>query len=392
MVNKHPNDFFADSLIYGRAYRLNILKSHIIGNSATTQCAGIRIEHGDKPYSLADVMIDGCVIEENHSDVYSPLRIAGNFEDFEVSNTVIKNNTTLRWAGGAGFLGGCTGEVSNCLILSNYAYYSEGKGTMNGVAVGNGSKVSFFNCTFSDTSQAGGYGLSMRRNTRVYLTNCILWSAGNNPVYIETMTEPGCELFINFCAVENGMDSLYVSDSLSVVYWGDGNIESDPLFTDPAAFDYHLQSTSRCIGTGVNCLQLSDEWQCAPTFDMEGRKRPYPDGSECDMGAYEHELGMPLVFRSLPAVLPESFNLFQNYPNPFNPKTVIRYQLPVPCHTNLCIYNLLGQKVATLVSGEQPPGYYEFSWDASGLPSGIYFCRLETEAGFLITRKMMLLQ
>jgi flagellar hook assembly protein FlgD len=54
----------------------------------------------------------------------------------------------------------------------------------------------------------------------------------------------------------------------------------------------------------------------------------------------------------------------QNYPNPFNPKTAIGYQLSAVSTVELSIYNLLGQKVATLVSGKQAAGQHQIEWDA----------------------------
>jgi hypothetical protein len=71
--------------------------------------------------------------------------------------------------------------------------------------------------------------------------------------------------------------------------------------------------------------------------------------------------------------IPQKFALYQNYPNPFNPSTTISYDLPQRARVKLAIYNLLGQEVATLVDGEQEPGRYNINFDASGLPSGIYF-------------------
>lgn len=89
---------------------------------------------------------------------------------------------------------------------------------------------------------------------------------------------------------------------------------------------------------------------------------------------------------------PERFVLGQNYPNPFNPTTMIGYQLAAFSEVKLSIYNILGQKVATLVSEKQPKGTYSIQWDASGFASGIYLYRLETNQGVLKTKKLILLK
>jgi hypothetical protein len=89
--------------------------------------------------------------------------------------------------------------------------------------------------------------------------------------------------------------------------------------------------------------------------------------------------------------LPKSFGLLQNYPNPFNPTTSIEYALPRGGHVALKVYNVLGGEVATLVDGEQGAGTFKTTWDASGLPSGVYFYRL-TAGEHVQTRKMVLMK
>ena len=95
--------------------------------------------------------------------------------------------------------------------------------------------------------------------------------------------------------------------------------------------------------------------------------------------------------RSQEEGLPKSFELSQNYPNPFNPVTQIRYALPVGCKVKLEIYNILGQKVVTLVDGKQKAGYKTVRWDAGSLSSGIYFYRFKA-GEFTKARKMILLR
>jgi uncharacterized delta-60 repeat protein len=88
---------------------------------------------------------------------------------------------------------------------------------------------------------------------------------------------------------------------------------------------------------------------------------------------------------------PTKFKLFQNYPNPFNPITAIEFQIPKSIYVTLKIYNLLGEEVATLVSGQLVAGSYSYAWDGSRVASGVYLYRLEAE-GYVETRKMILLR
>ncbi len=88
---------------------------------------------------------------------------------------------------------------------------------------------------------------------------------------------------------------------------------------------------------------------------------------------------------------PKRYELSANYPNPFNPTTRIRYTLPRETKVRLEVFNILGQKVTTLVDQFQEPGYYNILWDASSLSGGIYFSRLQAEE-FNQTRKMILLK
>jgi hypothetical protein len=86
---------------------------------------------------------------------------------------------------------------------------------------------------------------------------------------------------------------------------------------------------------------------------------------------------------------PQGFELSQNYPNPFNPITQINYTLPRDGHVRLEIYNLLGQKVGTLVDEYQQAGQKTVNWEAKDLSSGIYFYKL-TAGDFTATKKMVL--
>ena len=88
---------------------------------------------------------------------------------------------------------------------------------------------------------------------------------------------------------------------------------------------------------------------------------------------------------------PASFELNQNYPNPFNPSTVISYSVPSASNVKLSIYNTLGQTVKVLESGFKPAGNYSATFNTTGLPSGVYFYKLEA-GQFSQIKKMILMK
>jgi hypothetical protein len=119
--------------------------------------------------------------------------------------------------------------------------------------------------------------------------------------------------------------------------------------------------------------------------------------SVIDFSDNESQLSDP-VSASITAIdksdhqLPVTYFLEQNYPNPFNPRTVIRWQLAGGSNVELSVYNLLGRKVATLVSERQEAGYYQITWDASGFACGVYLYRIMTDVGYIENKKMILLR
>ncbi len=95
-------------------------------------------------------------------------------------------------------------------------------------------------------------------------------------------------------------------------------------------------------------------------------------------------------------VIPGEFALHQNFPNPFNPSTEIRFDLPEAGKVNLAIYNLMGQKIRTLSSGEMTPGYHAIVWDGtndlgSQVATGMYFYAIQTSE-FQATKKMLFMK
>lgn len=89
--------------------------------------------------------------------------------------------------------------------------------------------------------------------------------------------------------------------------------------------------------------------------------------------------------------VPSAYQLYQNYPNPFNPVTKIEYGIPASGMVNMTVYDVLGREVAVVVNDYQKAGFYETTFDASSLPSGIYIYRI-TSGNFTESKKMTLVK
>ena len=95
--------------------------------------------------------------------------------------------------------------------------------------------------------------------------------------------------------------------------------------------------------------------------------------------------------RQLSNLIPKNYNLFQNYPNPFNSVTKIEFSIPIETYVTLEIYDVFGKKVRELIKKELPAGNYRVNFDATNLPSGIYYYRM-VAGSFSGTKKLALLK
>lgn len=144
-----------------------------------------------------------------------------------------------------------------------------------------------------------------------------------------------------------------------------------------------LSYANETIAAGpVNVIQVSDD----SSLDIELAEVELADGNG---GIIETEkIGS--------GVIPEQFELFQNYPNPFNPTTEIKFNLNVPTHVELTVYNILGQEVIRLADGEFPAGQHSVTWNSADrfgqtVASGIYLYRIKAGES-VASRKMVLLK
>jgi parallel beta-helix repeat protein/predicted outer membrane repeat protein len=277
-----------------------------------------------------------------------------------IKHNLIFGNSTGNSGGGIR----CSPESSS-IILGNLI--SNNSAALRGGGIScDSTEVILVNNTISENeAEVTGGGISCRTASTVTITNSILWanSAPDNP---EIEVAPSSDLTITYTGVQGG-------------WVGQGNLDLDPLFRDPGAGDFHLIAdycgdphNSPCIDAG-HPDSLDDSLDCGHGLGTD----------RADMGAYGGDnSGWPTGVEQEQTdnlLIPRRFLLHQNYPNPFNASTTIDYQLPGGGQVKLEIYNILGEKVATLFEGRQQPGYRSVVWEASSTGSGLYFYKLTVD-------------
>ncbi|MCB0744749.1 MAG: T9SS type A sorting domain-containing protein, partial [Ignavibacteriae bacterium] len=147
-------------------------------------------------------------------------------------------------------------------------------------------------------------------------------------------------------------------------------------------------------GHGLTTNEFNDAFGKVTVFGSDSVKLSLID--EFGTLFADHTLKSEMATSVAKNNLNNDFYLEQNYPNPFNPSTTIRYSIPKDIsnefqEVKLIISDILGCEVAILVHKKQRAGSYQVEWNASTMPSGVYFYRLSF-ADFLETKKMILLR
>ncbi len=248
--------------------------------------------------------------------------------------------------------------VSHNLIVNNSSGYIGGA-----IYVSSSSAEITNNTIYGNSTEEGCGGLYLGYGTPTICNN-IFWNNSSTLNDQELGPATALTLEVTYSVVQGGWPGV-------------GNIDSDPMFVDPANNDFHLLEGSPCINAGD------------PNMPTD------PDGTVSDIGAFYYPLPVG-VDDDAGGNLPDQFSLIQNYPNPFNPATIIEYNLPKRSHVTIEVYNLLGEKVKTLVDGEKSAGTYTITWDGTSLSgesvsTGVYFYRFQA-GDYVETKKMLLLK
>lgn len=244
------------------------------------------------------------------------------------------------------------------VYLSNATSFSYPDASQGNVAK---STATYATTHFTPMNQTGSYSLIMIPQESLQPVEDIEWSAGDE---IAVFTPDG------LCAAAAIIDG----DNCAVTVWGDNDITEE---TDGF---------------------LSGEQYSFVMWDAETGEEIPVNVSYAEGLSYFTPRGISIVdaigtdiITSVNDNMPGAFSLDQNYPNPFNPRTTISFTIPDESYVTLSVYNIVGERVATLVSDVVTPGKHTATWSGKTFASGVYIYRLETNT-FSDTKRMLLVK
>ncbi|MBD3218619.1 MAG: PKD domain-containing protein [candidate division Zixibacteria bacterium] len=235
------------------------------------------------------------------------------------------------------------------------------------------------NCTFYGNHAGDAGGAMYLYQSDPNVVNSILWNGSPQEIYCSA-NGLASNIMVAYSDIEGGQAGIITND-ISNIDWREGNINSDPLFSDPAGDDFNLQPFSPCVDAGTDYY----EYQGDVLVDIDAADY---NGTAPDMGALES--GTVSVIDEEMGIAGD-FTLHQNYPNPFNPVTNIRFAIPSARHVTLELYSTIGQKIKTLVNEAMPTGVHEVRFNGNDLSSGVYLYRIKA-GDFVDTRRMLLIK
>lgn len=364
-----------------------ITKNRISNNRVAKTSYGTRNGGGIYCKSSFAIILSDTIVGNSGNGIYN------QSDSSKTQKNIIKRNTENGISSSA-----------NGIIFQNIIELND----LNGIYSTSGSVIQ--NNVISKNKKSGIFLAASGQN----IFNNIFYSNGKYGMEEDgETTDPHLCAFNNFFGNSEGLyynEAATPITSLQVLYWQvpeckvdwytNNSIDTDPrfVFTSDDSIDYLLKNDSPCIDTGHPYPQFND------TEDPENpgyALNPAMGALRSDIGAFggSNKFDMPTSFRddqlNVAFQQPENFVLYQNFPNPFNPETQIMYQIPLQSHVRICIYNINGQVIKSILDENQEVGYYSVLWDGTddlGEPvsSGIYIYQITTN-NFQQTKKMLLL-
>ena len=278
-----------------------------------------------------------------------------------------------------------------------------------------GAHVEYFISASDNQGNEGSGGMEH------YISGTMIYYDDGDPEFVYQFA-PGNKVATRFTPSETanlvtGLIRLYTDvdrpiDSVDVQVWanGSGNMPGTPMIDPMAVWSAATLGNPQAFtyvdfrGMGIT---VSNDFHIGYTYRTEwpvilgdspaisGRSNVFMGGSWAP-GTCDFHLRAVVDYAALGIgdndnLVPDNFSLKQNYPNPFNASTVIEYAIKNPGEVELSVFNVLGQKVASLAKGHHDAGTYSITWNANDVPSGVYFARVES-SGHSESVKMVLLK
>ena len=340
-----------------------------------------------------NVTVNNCYSRGNATS--SSARVGGFIGTIAGNNEEVNNCYSTGSASGSGEVGGFIGRNDEYSSnISNSFWDTNTSGTSTGIGVGNTSGPTGKTttqmkdiATFTDTDTPGlSTAWDFETNPNDDAANNDYWDMDNS----ETINNG-----YPFLSWENGGETaLPITLSVFEVFYRNGNVNI--LWTTESETNnarFIIYRNDEAIGTVKGAGTTSEP----NNYDYIDRS-VIPDNTYTYILAdvsYANEENK-YIDKAVNIVIPkndipEEFALNNNYPNPFNPSTAISFQLSAVSDVELCIYDMNGRKIASLINDNKPAGYYEIYWDASNFSSGIYFYSLQA-GDFVDTKKMILMK
>jgi predicted outer membrane repeat protein len=355
-------------------YGMNVNYCSIKGNTAETQTAGLFFRRTEG-VAMVEINLMGCVFENNYAASNGALQIRGEEVGYHIENCKFIHNQVDSYSAGLAFIMGCSGRCINCIIAQNEAALN-GEYWNGGGCTFWGSEGELLNCDFIANKASYGAGVVVGPNSEAFVVNCIFRDNQNEQISVLDFNDMGGVAHVFYSNIHYGLDSVRV-DPLSLLDWGENNIDADPLFTGIGDDEYALSEGSPCIDagqpdtTGMN-LSLYDLLMNYRVWDGDG------NGSAIiDMGAYEFD-SPAWVGVNEPGIPSVTSQLIQDiFPNPAKEHINIICNEKIEGPVRIRLFSAGGMLVKHLISNKVLDHNYQIN--LQGLSPGIYFIRLQSD-------------
>lgn len=362
--------------IYLKDSDLRFYRGSVSGNSAFYSGGGIWI-------SDSRAVFDSVSITKNRCDHGGGGLLASN-SDIVFKNGWVADNAA-HYSSGGGFL--CTD--SKLTVERSVVAFNDAKDHGGGILLRSTAEFSestdrpsslLVNVTMVGNIASQGGGLFLSNLIGPVVINSILWGNIPQEIAFDDAAWWPSEVAITHSDLTGGRDSILATERDSIL-WLDGNMDIDPRFADAENRDFDLLEGSPAIDAGTALFI----WNGDTLVNLPDKAY---EGNAPDMGAFESPFSTGVAEEDR---YPFEFSLKQNYPNPFNPSTTIEFSVPRSGLVTLSVYDLLGREVEIILNQHMNPGHHKVQWNATNVPSGVYFVRMKAD-GFPQTRKVTVLK